>query len=936
MQRRSVRAWLVLLALGGLCWVGTERAGLAVDRVLALAPAHERPFLLPDPERARIRGLIAAGGTEQSAYERAKERARNGDPFLSAFFYAVTGDPAYLPAARDWLLEYADRGGDIFRVQEHLNDPNFFKGGQHDMQQVYYHLNAKPLLAYDWIYQGLARDERRRIENGILTSARFRMRSMDRWTQTPNLVYKPTWMVAAAGLVTQDRDALEWGFFRKPGSPIGGYFSAMDVMLKDGGPWAEAPAYPILNQDLLLMIRMSRYLKLVTGKDWFDRKTPAGGSPKGLMDYYIDTAYPIEQTGYGKGQIRIANYGDAATDARGDLFLVNPAGPGRDMHEELAAAYGVSADPRYAAFLELVQNYEPDVVEDRPLPGSVELPAAPSKVWPSYGLAMLRSDEAPSYWTSGKAIAVFQLMTQGYGHDHRDKLSIMLHGAGRLLYPDYNTVQYENPSIGWTRNTIAHNTMMVDEQETRDAIPTAIRHEFSPHVKFLATSASGVFEGVDQTRALFLTSEYLLDVFRGTSRVPHTYDYLLHSFGRPQPVTPRSFGASDSLGSRYWEVKERRSLATDAAWSLDFVLDEAAVRNRETNDSRVIEERARARKRRAASKRPSETHFGPQWYEHRAAVRVHMAGEPGTLVAYGYGPQEMPTLVVRRRGIADTVFVATHEPFANGAAPKVTGVSELARTRTAVIARVESAAFTDYAAVTLGPDSRTEQVLAAPADSRTVFAFRNYGYLRVGPKGGVAARGGWSAFRIPGARGPVTLNGKPVAFREADGYLEYGSAPHRPESSLHASFGHRPVRGDAARSHPAVPPRPALGSVHCQEHPRRADIRGAPVRPPQRPWREPGASDVRSPAARSHRPSPGGNLIRRPAPRAPHAPLSGALPECARRTPNSPSGSHGHHWTGAGAGLPLSQARRLSSARSALHGRRPDVCGAVHLPRRRR
>ena len=59
---------------------------------------------------------------------------------------------------------------------------------------------------------------------------------------------------------------------------------------------------------------------------------------------------------------------------------------------------------------------------------------------------MLRSDESPSYWTNDKSIAVFQVMSQGYGHDHRDKFSIMLYGAGRLLYPDYNAVQYENPA----------------------------------------------------------------------------------------------------------------------------------------------------------------------------------------------------------------------------------------------------------------------------------------------------------------------------------------------------------------------------------------------------------------------------------------------------------------------------------------------------------
>src|SRR5262249_40417061 len=227
-------------------------------------------------------------------------------------------------------------------------------------------------------------------------------------------------------------------------------------------------------------------------------------SPAGLMDYYLDSAYPVERTGHGAGQVRVATYGDGSTGPSGDLFLVNPAGPGLDATDSLVAAYAASGDKRYAAFPALAPGCRPDLFERRPLPARAPFPPAPSKVWPNYGLAMLRSDESPAYWTSGKAIAVFALLSQGYGHDHRDKFAITLHGAGRLIYPDYNAVQYENPAVGWTRNSVAHNTLVVDEADTRDARPTRLRHAFGPEVKFLATSASGVYEGVEQTRALAL------------------------------------------------------------------------------------------------------------------------------------------------------------------------------------------------------------------------------------------------------------------------------------------------------------------------------------------------------------------------------------------------------------------------------------------------
>ena len=77
----------------------------------------------------------------------------------------------------------------------------------------------------------------------------------------------------------------------------------LDTMLKDGGPWAEAPIYAIDHKPLLLMLRMSRLLQLYDGRDWFRWSSPSGGSPKGLLQYYIDTAYPIERTGFGEGQI---------------------------------------------------------------------------------------------------------------------------------------------------------------------------------------------------------------------------------------------------------------------------------------------------------------------------------------------------------------------------------------------------------------------------------------------------------------------------------------------------------------------------------------------------------------------------------------------------------------------------------------------------------
>ena len=731
------------------------------------APAHARPFFMPEQERERLRALIASQEWARGDYARIQTEARKGNGRLAAFLFALDRDPAYVPAVQKWLLDlFGKKGSHVGRAREALANPEYFRGGVPHLGDVFYDTDFMPYVAFDWAYDGLDPEARETIREGIATFMRYKMRCMDRWTQTPNLVLKPTAIVALAGLAIQDPEAITWGFHRKPESDIGGYFSVLNTILKDGGAWHESPTYPIVHTDLYCMAMVSRYRALYDGIDWWGAPAPNGGSPKGLMDYYLDTAYPIERTGHGPGQIRVVTYGDGATCASGDLFLANLAGPGIDMAPALIAAYDVSGDPRLAPFVAMIPNYKPALPDRRPLPETIAFPAAPSKIWPDYGLAILRAEESPAYWTNDAPV-VFQLMTQSYGHEHADKFGITFHGAGRLLYPDYNAMQYENPDIGWSRNTIAHNTLMVDEGETRSVTPSAIRHGFTPDVKYLATSASGVFEAVDQTRALLLTREYLLDVFQASSPTPRIYDYLLHSFGAPQPLRPELFKPSTALDRRFWLVSDRQAMTTDTSWALDFVI-------RDAPGSRTGK-------------------FGTEWYEHAANVRVTMAAERGTMVTRGTTGTEMEKrvkrpcdtlgmLIARRAGVRQTVFVATHEPVVNAAVPTIIAVTTLARSDQALLVRVDATNYTDYAAVSFGPQpGAPEHVLVADDPAKTSVAFTDYGYLRVYPDGTMVARGGWTGLRLPAMKGSLTLNGQPAPTALQDGWLTYGAIPPTPE-----------------------------------------------------------------------------------------------------------------------------------------------------------
>ena len=96
---------------------------------------------------------------------------------------------------------------------ERLNS-DFFKGGQVGIPEVYYDIDISGYLAFDWAHGGLEATARKEIEEGIVLWSHYKMRAMDRWTQTANLVFKPTSTVALAGLATDNSELIEWGFRR--------------------------------------------------------------------------------------------------------------------------------------------------------------------------------------------------------------------------------------------------------------------------------------------------------------------------------------------------------------------------------------------------------------------------------------------------------------------------------------------------------------------------------------------------------------------------------------------------------------------------------------------------------------------------------------------------------------------------------------------------
>ena len=280
--------------------------------------------------------------------------------------------------------------------------------------------------------------------------------------------------------------------------------------------------------------------------------------------------YPLERTGVGQGRVRMATFGDGGTS-------FNPSGTmGKDPEDltnpsyltVLELAYARYKEPGYAWMLSLPPDRNTPgwfgrspfgylaLSHGEPLPDKPTPPPAPSGVYASQGFAMIRADETPAYWTSG-SLAALVTLGKMVGHGHNDHYELVLHGKGRLLYPDLNVIQYEPTYLSWTREGIGHSTLLVDHQSPASGEFTT-SHDFTPEVKFFAINGSA-FKNIRQTRRLLMTKEYLADVFHAADQEgqPRTFDWTLHGLGRLYPTNPAAYRRTDALVPYYWWVHQR-------------------------------------------------------------------------------------------------------------------------------------------------------------------------------------------------------------------------------------------------------------------------------------------------------------------------------------------------------------------------------------------
>jgi len=205
------------------------------------------------------------------------------------------------------------------------------------------------------------------------------------------------------------------------------------------------------------------------------------------------------------------------------------------------------------------------------LPAPIVAVPTTSALFPKAGYAALRAGPPDDL-----RYLAFDFGPHGDGHGHYDKLGYVSYALGKTLGTDPGTHSYAAASHeGWDKTTIAHNTVVVDEQNQREATGNLHRYLGLPALSLTTADAGPVYpDRASVTRTLVLNADYWLDLTRASSLDgnPHHYDWVYHNSGvlsAPLSITPY-MAFTTTNGYNY--LANTRATTTGADWQATWDL----------------------------------------------------------------------------------------------------------------------------------------------------------------------------------------------------------------------------------------------------------------------------------------------------------------------------------------------------------------------------
>ncbi|WP_447591474.1 oligoalginate lyase [Stenotrophomonas rhizophila] len=549
------------------------------------------PVFTKEQQRAErlVRGMIKAGidvpvPKDKGGGYTHEQHKRNYQAIQAAgALYRLTGDKVYANYARDLLLGYAKlypglgahpqgRGqipGRLF--WQTLNDSVWL---------------VSAVQGYDAIRDSLSAADRKTIDDNVFRPmADFLSGTPENFDKIHN---HATWAVAAVGMtgyVLRDPTYVDKALKGSKRDGSAGFLKQVDQLFSPDGYYEEGPYY-------------QRYAlaPFILFANAIERNDPQQGIFKRRDGVLLKAVDALVQSSYG-----------------GYFFPINDAilDKGLDTEELVAGidiAYARTTDAR---LLSVAKAQKRVLLSPEGL--QVAQALAQDKATPFAFVPTLLRDGPDG--TEG-ALAILRMggengqalvmknTKQGMGHGHFDKLNWLFYDNGQRVVTDYGAARFLNieakaggiylpENNSWARQTIAHNTLVVNEQshfggdwkKGQPLAPTPLLFATRDDTQIASARMDSAYDGVSFTRTQLLLAHpslgepVVLDLLRVNGSKAARYDLPLHFNGHIMDVGFKSQSAVTSrpvLGKAngYQHVwvdvsSEPSSEARSLTWLLD-------------------------------------------------------------------------------------------------------------------------------------------------------------------------------------------------------------------------------------------------------------------------------------------------------------------------------------------------------------------------------
>jgi hypothetical protein len=559
-----IKIVLVLAAVWANASFATQHPNLVInhDDVVAMRAAIDEPGRFQQEFqhlRKKVDQEIASGiqvpkpKDAGGGYTHERHKKNYIAMYNAGVLYQLTQEQKYADYVRDMLLQYA-------KMYPSLPlHPKRKKGKDNPGKLFWQSLNEAVWLvysiqAYDLVFDGIKPKQRDIIEQGIFRPiADFLSKGS---AVTFNKIHNHgTWLTAGVGMtgyVLGDEQMAKQALLGLDLSGKGGFLKQLEKLFSPQGYYTEGPYY----QRYALM-------PFVTFAKAINNNEPQ----RHIFDYRDHIVLKAIKT-------------TIDLSYNGLFFPINDAikSKGIDTIElvhGVAVAYGITKDNQ---LLDIAKQQNRIILTGDGLKVAKALDAGLARKYDFHSqlfgdgpngnegaLVIMRGE------TSDKPAVLFKATSQGMGHGHFDKLTWQFYHQGVEIVSDYGAARFLNVEAKsggrylpenktYAKQTIAHNTVVVDEQShfygklalANQSAPHVLAYQANKFGTFAAAKIDTAYKNVSLLRSVALVKlpnierSLAIDVFDVDAKQAHQFDLPLYYQGQ-FIATNFAYQAADKL-----------------------------------------------------------------------------------------------------------------------------------------------------------------------------------------------------------------------------------------------------------------------------------------------------------------------------------------------------------------------------------------------------